>query len=255
MVDLKVPQPSDIPDLNRAFELSTGEPGALPARLEARSGELVAIEPKSVARHLTQAPPATSALVAGLAPGTVKGSTTVQNTSFTLAVVGRDLTNTATHAHWQAIRDTGIGTHAGEWSDYFSTVIEKNGKETRVQTSTSARQAYIDKLKTPGANPPLPVRASCIDWALERIGALYKSTGKAVRWAEIRSIVVRNQALGTVLAKELQKDGWQGVFFSLDSQHPYTTGGDVQKELGDVTRARTQHTYLWRAGGPSGARF
>ena len=89
--------------------------------------------------------------------------------------------------------------------------------------STLEKQEWIQHNATHGTQPPHVdnlKKSSCIEWALENVEAAYQAAGMNERWSEIRSTVLRNGAKGTDLAKELQKDGWEAVYFNPDAKNP-----------------------------------
>ncbi len=113
-------------------------------------------------------------------------------------------------AHLQGIKETGIGVYYGDHS-------------TLQDMTRSEKQEWINSNATPGTTPPSVndlKKSSCIEWALDNVGAAYKAAGKSERWSEIRSTVLSQGAKGTDLAKELQKDGWEGVYFNPDARNP-----------------------------------
>jgi|GEM_PF-1250232 len=108
--------------------------------------------------------------------------------------------------HLRSIRNTGVGT-------YFGSHSEMNDMSTR------ERQNWIDERAIQGTNPPKASelkQSSCIQWAMENVEAAYTKAGKPERWAEIKRIVRRDGLRGTTLAKELQKDGWEAVYWNPD---------------------------------------
>lgn len=58
---------------------------------------------------------------------------------------------------------------------------------------------------------------SCIGYALKVVGAGYAAAGKADRWEQIRQIVKSEGTIGTTLARELQADGWEAVYWNSDT--------------------------------------
>jgi hypothetical protein len=124
-----------------------------------------------------------------------------------LAIGGNKALNEKTKAHSDAIDKTGIGTHFGDHS-YF------NGLKA------NERKAWIEENKIPGTTPSDPRKSSCIGWAMENVKAAYDAAGMSTRWKEIERTVIAKGAKGTDLAKELQKDGWQAVYFNPDAKKP-----------------------------------
>lgn len=111
-------------------------------------------------------------------------------------------------AHEDAIDKTGIGIYYGDHSSF--------------KTMTAAeRKQWVTENAKPGTTPSNNQKeSSCIGWAMENVGAAYAAAGKSDRWAEIQRIVVSKGSKGIDLAKELQKDGWQSVYWNPDAKHP-----------------------------------
>lgn len=112
--------------------------------------------------------------------------------------------------HLDSIERTGVGLYYGDHSSLND-------------MTKAERQEWIDSNAVEGTNPPTASelrKSSCIEWAMENVGAAYIKAGKAERWSEIRRTVLSNGAKGTDLAKELQKDGWEGVYWNPDARNP-----------------------------------
>jgi len=114
-------------------------------------------------------------------------------------------------AHQQALQTTGIGRYYGNQSDF-------------ARLSAAERAAWVEAHKTPGTSPGMPTETSCIGWAMENVAAAYKAAGMEARWAEIEKIVRNNDMRGTVLAAELQKDGWQAFYYNPDTRDTSNRG-------------------------------
>jgi LysM repeat protein len=111
-------------------------------------------------------------------------------------------------AHNDAIDKTGIGLYYGDHSSFKTMTADE-------------RKAWVSENAKPGATPPATQKEnSCIGWAMENVGAAYAAAGKGERWAEIQRTVVAKGSKGVDLAKELQKDGWQAVYWNPDAKHP-----------------------------------
>jgi hypothetical protein len=151
--------------------------------------------------------PAAATTATGAAAGVGEATTTQPSVGEQMAEGGNAYLNQETHAHLDAIERTGVGTYYGDHSSYKS-------------MSRTERRAWISEAATPGTNPPTPKESSCIGWAMDNVGAAYEAAGMGERWAEIKSIVYAKGVKGTDLAKELQKDGWQAVYFNPDAKHP-----------------------------------
>jgi hypothetical protein len=59
---------------------------------------------------------------------------------------------------------------------------------------------------------------SCIGYTMESLAAGYAAAGKSERWNEIAGIVRAKGTIGTVLVAELQKDGWEAVYWNADTK-------------------------------------
>lgn len=110
--------------------------------------------------------------------------------------------------HQDAIDKTGVGIYFGDHSSF--------------KTMTAAeRRQWVAQNARPGTTPANNQKeSSCIGWAMENVGAAYAAAGKSARWAEIQRLVVAKGSKGIDLAKELQKDGWQSVYWNPDAKHP-----------------------------------
>lgn len=98
-------------------------------------------------------------------------------------------------------------------------------------------KAYLLTKLTPGAALPAMRATNCIDWALEHVGAAYRAAGQDARWVRIYNEVTEHGAKATDLARELQVDGWEGVYFNPDVAHPL--GGPTDDGREHVATART----------------
>ena len=138
---------------------------------------------------------------------------------------GYDSITSKMQAHNSAIDRTGTGLFYGDHSSF------------KTMTSTEKRD-WIAANAKPGTNPAMPRESSCIGWALENVGAAYKAAGKGERWNEIYSTVTRNGAKGTDLAKELQKDGWEAVYWNPDAKHPDDNNAEHSFSASQVARGK-----------------
>ncbi len=110
--------------------------------------------------------------------------------------------------HNDAIDRSGVGVYFGDHSDFKTMTPEQ-------------RQAWVQENTKPGATAPATQKeSSCIGWAMENVGAAYKAAGKSERWEQIQRVVVSKGSKGIDLAKELQKDGWQSIYWNPDAKHP-----------------------------------
>ena len=140
-----------------------------------------------------------------------------------LAEGGKESVRTKQAAHEEAIDEYGVGKYFGNKSSYAS-------------KSFTEKQEWL-KSQNDGVLPPhKPKRASCIGWALDNVGEAYRAAGKGDRWATIERKVIANGAKGTVLAAELQKDGWEAVYFNPDEKKP-DDGNQEHPYTASITRA------------------
>lgn len=152
----------------------------------------------------------------GWGPG-ASGNTTVQQTGSVsrpndfgnkLAAGGAQSIELRTRQHLDAIEKTGVGVYYGDHSS-MKTMSQKERQEWAAQNAK------------PGATPNANFKeSSCIGWAMENVGAAYAAAGKSARWSEIMATVTAKGSKGTDLAKELQKDGWQAVYWNPDAKKP-----------------------------------
>lgn len=148
---------------------------------------------------------------------TPTGDTSVRQTGTTsrpndfgnkLAAGGAQSIELRTKQHLDAIEKTGVGVYYGDHSS-MKTMTQKE------------RQEWATQNAKPGSTPNANFKeSSCIGWAMENVGAAYAAAGKSGRWNEIMSIVAAKGSKGTDLAKELQKDGWQAVYWNPDAKKP-----------------------------------
>lgn len=113
-------------------------------------------------------------------------------------------------SHLDNIEKSGVGIYYGDHSSLKG-------------TSFGERQSWIQDNATAGTNPPQASElkeSSCIGWAMENVKAAYVNAGKSERWSEIERIVYSQGTKGTDLAKELQKDGWEAVYWNPDARNP-----------------------------------
>ena len=144
-----------------------------------------------------------------------------------LALAGFRATREKRQAHLDAIASTGVGIYYGDHSSFH-------------KLTPAEKQAWIDQHKKPGTNPGLPRQSSCIDWALECVGAAYAGVGRSAAFATIKSRVVAEGGRGIVLARELIADGWTGVYWNPDTKKP--SDGSNEHTFSAMV-ARTQAKY------------
>jgi|GEM_PF-1109465 len=204
---------------SEATQTSNANRDANPTEMVRQGSSPLAVRMQQLTPEFSgQAP---DSLVEDAAAGVVDGRgvetpSPVQVFGAAVAKLGHDNLAHKTKAHADAQANTGIGLYYGDHSSFH-------------KLGADAKQAYLDTHKTADlvAQPKV---SSCIGWALENVGDAYKAAGKGDRWSDIYRTVTRNGSKGTDLAKELQKDGWEAVYFNPDSktpndgnsEHPYT---------------------------------
>lgn len=127
---------------------------------------------------------------------------------------GADSIDSKMGAHLKSLEETGVGLYYGDHSDMNS-------------MNRGEMQAWIDGKATDRAKAPSASelrKSSCIGWAMENVEAAYKAAGKTARWNEIEGIMRRDDMRGTTLAKELQKDGWESVYWNGDTSNTSHNG-------------------------------
>ncbi len=113
-------------------------------------------------------------------------------------------------AHLAALEKTGVGTYYGDHSPWKT-------------MDQAQRAAWLEQNLKPEAKgqPRPPIKeSSCIGWAFENLGAAYAAAGKSERWQEILKAVAAKGSKGIDLAKELQQDGWQAIYWNPDARNP-----------------------------------
>jgi hypothetical protein len=117
----------------------------------------------------------------------------------------------AKREHQLAVLEHGAGIYYGTDSLY-------------ARMNDAQRKNYLvnaTKSELPPAKQPKPT--DCMEWSLQHLRAAYEHAGLPARWAQIEK-KVRNAGAkdpklkmrATVLAQELQKDGWEAVYFNPD---------------------------------------
>ena len=130
--------------------------------------------------------------------------------------------------HRRSIERTGVGTYFGDHSAFKA-------------MSPAERKAWLAANTRAGATAPTPKESSCIGWAMENLRAAYKAAGKEDRWNAIERSVVARGSKGTDLAQELQKDGWEAVYWNPDTKNP--SGGDAEHAFSAAQVARGKPYY------------
>ncbi len=171
------------------------------------------------------------------APSTVRPAptATAPDPGKVLAAGGRAAIDRNTQAHRNAIDRTGIGTLYGSKSSYAS-------------MSAAERKAWIQENAKAGTRPPSPKISHCIGWAMQNVKGAYVAAGKLERWNEIERVMRSKDFKGTELAKELQKDGWEGVYWNPDAKRPNDGNAEHTSTARQVARGmpyygiKVQHT-------------
>ncbi len=128
--------------------------------------------------------------------------------------------------HLDSIERTGVGVYYGDHSSM------------KTMTPDERKQWAAENAK-PGATPSANFKEnSCIGWAMENVGAAYAAAGKSERWREIQGIVASKGSKGTDLAKELQKDGWQAVYWNPDAKNPNDGNQEHSFSASQVARGK-----------------
>lgn len=150
--------------------------------------------------------------------------------------------------HLDAIEKTGVGVYYGDHSSMKT-------------MSAAERREWATQNAKPGTTPNANFKeSSCIGWAMENVGAAYAAAGKTERWNEIMRIVAAKGSKGTDLAKELQKDGWQSVYWNPDARNPNDGNNEHSFSATQVQRGKgyygisvdaTVMNYRPTAGGPT----
>jgi LysM repeat protein len=155
---------------------------------------------------------------------TTGGVTRPNDLGTKLAAAGAQSIELRMKAHNDSIDKTGIGTYYGDHS-YFKSMSPEEKKEWLKQNT-----------KAGATTPAMPKENSCIGWAMENVGAAYKAAGKTERWNEIMGIVTSKGSKGIDLAKELQKDGWQAIYWNPDAKHPDDSNPEHSFSAAQVSR-------------------
>jgi hypothetical protein len=123
----------------------------------------------------------------------------------TAAQRGRASILTATAQHRDSIARTGVGVYYGNNSDFS-------------RLPKTAQDAWVQAHLVAGSQAPALHESSCIAWSMQHLAAVYTAAGKSARWQEIEAAVRRDDMRGSTLARELQKDGWQALYFNPDDK-------------------------------------
>jgi hypothetical protein len=130
-----------------------------------------------------------------------------------------------------AIAADGVGLRFGERSPYGKmTPTERKAFVTNIVKQKHPEKAndaaYINGLMTRMKS------TSCIGYTMEGLAAGYKAAGQTARWTEIAAAVKAKGTIGTTLVAEMQKDGWEAVYWNADTgtyRGPTETANDKQR--------------------------
>ncbi len=154
--------------------------------------------------------------------------------------------NSMMESHFNAIQNSGIGIMYGPKSDF-------------AKLSQQDKQRYLARHRKPGVGAPVPNETSCIGFVLKHLEEGYKNAGKEKRWAEIDRIVRDNNGEGTILLRELKKDGWTTVYFNPDTKNPTTKvpspSKDSMHHIWTATEVAKGNPYLAGVKTLKGERF
>ena len=130
-----------------------------------------------------------------------------------------------------AIKADGVGLRYGERSEYG----KMNQAQRFAYVQGIVKQKHPDKANDRAYINSLMARmkpTSCIGYTMEGLAAGYAAAGQSARWAEIQAAVRAKGTIGTVLVAELQKDGWEAVYWNADTgtyRGPTATANDKQR--------------------------
>ncbi|MCB9072034.1 MAG: hypothetical protein H6623_00310 [Bdellovibrionaceae bacterium] len=163
---------------------------------------------------------------------------------------GRQSIINSTRAHYQHLQKTGIGLFYGvrsdyspikhsteddTWSDlerfsYIKTVLKKDF--VTQLGSADAVDSYARSLVGMQESTPrsgdIQITGSLL-WTLRHLRAAYASVGKEKRARQIVREVLKNDNGPNVLMKELQKDGWEAIYWNPDVAQPNETNGKLRQ--------------------------
>lgn len=197
-------------------------------------------------------------LLIGLCPLLGYGATFTSDESQAAQVVGRKSVLQAMKSHRDHLSRTGMGLFYGSSSEYSplkrirknSTIlsdtdrfgfVKMNLKKSFVEQlgSMSTLDAYAGRLvgiqDADERYGDIEMTSSVL-WALKHVKAAYQAAGKAERADQIGRIVMDKGGHSKHLIIELQKDGWQSIYWNPDTQMPDEK--NAQK--------RAQHLRSWQ---------
>jgi hypothetical protein len=178
-----------------------------------------------------------------------------------VSAAGDESITSRTQAHNDAIDETGIGRYYGDHSSFHGNRNDKAALDATVRSMTndqwSVTKTGIGKTELAGPEGATATlkENSCIGWVMENTAAAYKAAGKGDRWAQIEQKVKDAGMRGTVLAEELQKDGWTAVFYSPKTKDQLLASGTKDdKEKAAALAMANNGARVWKAGGVGDSR-
>lgn len=184
-----------------------------------------------------------------------------------LAQAGRTSIVSTTRDHFAALKNTGVGLFYGWKSSYSPARPMKNGAQPVLWTDaqrfihiknklkpsfkkTFSDEAQLDNwvANAVGVQESKPrsgsiQMTSCILWVIRHLEAAYKASGKEARWKQIRETLLKAQDRGIVLMDELQKDGWEAVYWNPDTRNPDMKGEKILWHTQSAKQAKSVKGY------------
>lgn len=194
--------------------------------------------------------------------------------SLHMAEAGKESIQTLSREHFEAHRRSGIGLMYGWKSSYSSVRIFKEGQikwtnqdrfnyikmKLKPQFKQSLRtesavDSYVWSLVGDQDNRPFTgsvVLTSCIKWALRHVKKAYTEINQAARYEQLLAVVRNKGETGHTLLKELQKDGWEAVYWNPDMYAPNETRPDrLPFHTGSAANAINKKKYIPPVRNPS----
>lgn len=112
-----------------------------------------------------------------------------------------------TRSFQQSLARTGVGDLAGDGSPF-------------ARMSDAQRRSFIRSHLREGMRATMPRLTSCVGFVMDHVQAAYEAVDLGARWQEIRARVLAQDADGTVLMQELEKDGWTAIYWNPDVRRP-----------------------------------
>ena len=130
--------------------------------------------------------------------------------------------------HYQQVRETGVGLLYGVLSQYAALPDDQ-------------KIAYIETIKKPGTMPPMPEPTSCISWVYKNLQIGFAGIGRLNEWEQIEAYLRSRGSDGIFLAQELQRLGWETVYWNADVDFP-ADNPEHHRALWDSVQ--NTHTYF-----------